>query len=130
MPDRMSCSLPDSVPPPPHSLESGMEFHPPLRMRGSRGGEYNPPGSALSRTSSCDLEKVPSLRTLTTSWRKRGKRESELHCIFFFSCPQSPGNNTQPIISFIKPQYSVKWGTNNAIHDGLHTEFSVFSICY
>lgn len=109
--DRMSCCPPDSTPPPPHSSESGVEFDPPLRVGGSKGRKYNPCISVLSKTYSCNLKKLPQLRYSLTTWRYRGRQESEQH---FLNGPQSPGKVHYTVV------YKTTCYTNNTIHDGLH----------
>lgn len=121
-----AAARPDVLPPsrqPPPPLSSSLGWNPILlrgQEAGSRGGERNPHSSALSMTSSCIPETLLQLKALSPLLGGRG--ESGNQSSIFFSCPQSPGNSTQPTFSCIKVQYSAKRCANNAIHDGLRPQ--------
>lgn len=109
-PDVLLPSRQHSTPAPLFRVWGGIRSSSEGRRQGGGGRKYNPCIPVLSKTYSCNLEKPPQLRYSLTTWRNRGKQESEQH---FLNGPQSPGKVYYTVV------YKTKYCTNNTIHDGL-----------
>lgn len=72
-PDRMSCSPPDSTPPPPHSSESVVEFNPPLRVGGSRG-KTEPSHFSVFKDLQLKSRKPPAAKELSHSFSEAARK--------------------------------------------------------
>lgn len=103
----MSCSPPDSTPPPPHSSESLVEFNLPLRVGGSRG-KTEPSHFSVFKDLQLKSRKTPAAKELggTHSFSEAARKAG------IQNCPQTPGNNIQPISSLRELQCNMKCCTH------------------
>lgn len=115
-PDRMSCSPPDSTPPPPHSSESVVEFNPPLRVGGSRG-KTEPSHFSVFKDLQLKSRKPPAAKELSHSFSEAARKAGIQIAL-----------RLQEITYSVFPHlgsYSVTWNVaqkKKAIQDGLYPQ--------